>query len=74
MFEYYKKGISYYKLNTSGKNYCQVNYGTTEYALIKSFDARSYDAIVSFIPSMTPSTEAEFEEKKAAAEEAIKNL
>lgn len=74
MFEYYKKGISYYKISTTGKNYMQVNNAATEYALIKSFNARAYDALVSLIPSMTPSTESEFEENRAVAEEAIKNL
>lgn len=74
MFEYYKTGISYYKLSTTGKNFTQVNCSTTEYAVIRNFNAGSYDAVVSFIPSMTPSTEAEFDEKMIEAQNAIENL
>jgi hypothetical protein len=74
MFEYYKKGISYYKMSTTGKNFTQVNCSDSEYAVVRNFNAGTYDALTSFIPSMTPSTEEEFEEKKATAEEAITNL
>jgi hypothetical protein len=74
MFEYYKKGISYYKFSTTSKNFTQVNCSDSEYALVRNFNARTYDALMSFTPSMTPSTEQEFEEKRATAEEAIANL
>lgn len=71
MFEYYKKDNSYFKISTMSKFFYQINCSLIEYGIILNYNAHVYDLILSHIDQLSPSTEEEFENKKAEVENAL---